>query len=164
MMRILRMPFAMCLTVALFAGLMGVQTAQADERKAAVEARQKAMKAIGGHMKAIGEFLKAGKGTAEEAAAHADSIQALSSKIPGLFEVEAVQADGATVGKNRAKPEIWSDWAGFETASSNLGKEAGVMAAVLRGGDADAYGAAMETFGGNGCGACHKKFRGPKEE
>ena len=136
----------------------------ADGHADAVKARQQAMKDIGGHMKAIGKFVKNGEGTADEAAKHADALQVAAGNVPGLFEVEVTQEESASVAKNRAKAEIWSDWAGFEAAAGTLGEEAGKVASALRGGDVAAYGPALQSLGKNGCGGCHEKYRGPKQD
>lgn len=131
---------------------------------AAVKERQETMKAIGGNMKILADFLKESKGTAAEAEAAATKINGLAKTIPAVFEVEASQSEMDTVGKNRAKPEIWLDWDGFVADAKALEDRSLVLATAIKGGDAAAIQAAFGDMGKNGCGACHDDFRGPKVE
>lgn len=142
-----------------------VQPAQADghgAQVAAVKERQEAMKAVGGNMKIIAEFVKDSKGTAAEASAAASKIGEIATAIPDVFKVEATLEEMDKVGKNRSKPNIWSDWDGFLAKGKVLEEEAAKLAAVLNSGDADAIQAQFANFGREGCGGCHKTYRGPK--
>lgn len=129
---------------------------------AAVKQRQEAMKAVGGNMKVIAEFVKDSKGTAAGAAAAATKIGEIATAIPEVFKVKATLEEMDAVGKNRGKPEIWSDWNGFLARGKVLEDEAAKMAAALNGGDAGAIEGQFGAFGKEGCGGCHKNYRGPK--
>lgn len=129
---------------------------------AAVKERQELMKSIGGNMKTIADYLKDSKGTAEEAKAAAAEIGDLAMKIPAAFEVEASLAEMDAVGKNRGKPEIWSDWDGFKEDAEVLAEKSMAVVAAFDGGDMGAVQAAVGDMGKNGCGGCHEDFRGPK--
>jgi len=131
---------------------------------AAVKERQELMKSIGGNMKTIGDYLKESKGTAEEAKAAAANIGDLATKIPVAFEMKASLEEMDAVGKNRGKPEIWSDWDGFKADAALLKEKSMAVVAAFEGGDMGAVQAAVGAMGKDACGACHEAFRGPKVE
>ncbi len=139
----------------------GLQLADAAQMTA-VKERQQAMKDVGANMKIIAEFVKDSKGTAAEAAAAADKIGEIATAIPAVFKVKATLEEMDAVGKNRGKPEIWSDWNGFLARGKALEDESAKMASALNGGDAAAIQAQFAAFGKEGCGGCHKTYRGPK--
>ena len=141
----------------------GVQLANAAQM-AAVKERQETMKSIGGNMKTIADFLKESKGTAAEAEAAAAKIGELARTIPAVFETEASLAQMDAVGKNRAKPEIWQDWAGFVEAAEVLEERSAALVTAFQSGDAGAIQAAFGAMGKDGCGGCHNEFRGTKVE
>ena len=66
---------------------------------------------------------------------------------------------GAAEG-SRAKPEIWSDAAGFAAKMADLKNAAAAMSGAA---DQAAVGAAMGGIGG-ACKGCHETYRGPKNE
>ena len=138
-----------------------LQVADAHEM-AAMKQRQETMKNVGGNMKIIAEFVKDSKGTAAEASAAAAKIGELATSIPEIFKVKATLEEMDTVGKNRSKPEIWSDWDGFLARGKVLEDEAAKMATVLNSGDASAIQTQFGAFGKEGCGGCHSTYRGPK--
>jgi cytochrome c556 len=142
------------------AGLLfgGMQTQAAVDAKTVIEARQKAMKDNAGHMKAINAFVEKGEGDAAIVAEHATAIAEISKKIPELFPEGTSLADGHGV-KTAAKPEIWTDRAGFEKAAAYLGEEATHLAEAAQGGDKQMIAAAFAELGKDGCGGCHSKFR-----
>lgn len=140
-----------------------VQLADAAQM-AAVKERQELMKAIGGNAKKITEFLKDSKGTAAEAEAAAAKISELAKTIPAAFEVEASLAEMDAVGKNRGKPDIWSNWNGFTEKAKTLEDKSAALASAFQSGDSGAIQTAFGDMGKNGCGGCHDDFRGPKVE
>lgn len=129
---------------------------------AAVKERQEAMKAVGGNMKIIASFVKESKGTADEAAAAAMKVGEIAAAIPQVFKVKATLEEMDAVGKNRGKPNIWSDWDGFLARGKVLEEESAKMAAAIKSGDAAAIQSQFGAFGKEGCGGCHKDYRGPK--
>jgi cytochrome c556 len=58
----------------------------------------------------------------------------------------------------KAKPDIWSDRAGFEKAAANLGMQADKLAQAADSGDKDAFAAQWKATG-DACGACHRVYR-----
>lgn len=76
-----------------------------------------------------------------------------------LKEAHGLFPAGSGGGDSRAKPEIWTDRAGFDKAMKDSQAAAAAMAAVT---DEAAYVAAMKTLGGS-CKACHDKYRLPQQ-
>ncbi len=73
--------------------------------------------------------------------------------IPSLFP-----AGTETGGKTKAKPEIWSDRAGFEKAAANMNVAATKLSEVAKAGDVDGFAAQFKALTDT-CGACHKQYR-----
>jgi len=85
---------------------------------------------------------------------HAKALAPLAAAVVAMFPPGS---DGG-----RTKPEIWSDWAGFERAAANLVTAANALAAVADSGDMGKIGAAAGGVG-KACGGCHKPFRAEKK-
>ena len=128
--------------------------ASADD---AIKGRQGCMKS---HGKTIGEMAAMFKG---EKPYDAAAVQA------GLAADDAACADwdkfwgedamkGVTL-ETWAKPEIWSDAAGFKAAGENYYPKYLAIKATT---DEASFKAAFPEYG-NGCKGCHEKFRRPKE-
>jgi len=123
-------------------------TALAGAHGSLSDQRVKAMKGVGGAMKAIAE----GKGDATE---NAKKANMLLSGMLELFPEGSVEY--------RAKPNIWTDWAGFEAAmnKSVAASEALVAASMTK--DFGTTMGALKELGGT-CKGCHTDYRGPKPE
>ena len=132
--------------------------AASPEETAALKYRQNVMKAIGINMGSIGAMLK-GEVPFDAGAvkAHAEAIQAMSRTVPVAFKSKTGDA-----GPTESKPDIWEKWSEFEAAAKTLEDEAGKMVEAAGSGDKGQIGAAMGTFGKEGCGGCHKVFRQKK--
>jgi cytochrome c556 len=76
-----------------------------------------------------------------------------------LKEAHGLFPEGSGGGDSRAKPEIWTDRAGFDQAMKDAQAAATALAAVT---DEAAYVTAMKTLGGS-CKNCHDKYRLPKQ-
>ncbi len=97
------------------------------------------------------------------------------------FDVKSVQDNAELVGKlsrlpfsafgpgtdkgvpNRAKPEIWTDAAGFKTASDRMIADVAKLEVAARSGNIDTVKAAVGQLG-QSCKACHDDFRGQKSQ
>ena len=126
-----------------------------------IKQRLALMKDNGAAFKTIIGYMKKNMGTTAQVASAARRIASNAARYPDMFPRGTSMNDGA--GKTRAKPEIWSQWAKFEAAGANLSKLAWDLSAAAGTGDKKAMGAAMGAMGKNGCGGCHKAFRGPKQ-
>ena len=88
---------------------------------------------------------------------HAGQMAEAAALIAPAFEKSI--RDGAT----DARPEIWTDWAGFEEAIAGYEAAARNLATAASEGNPGQIGSAMRALG-KSCGSCHKPFRKPKEE
>jgi cytochrome c556 len=143
--------------VSIAALLLVAGTAEAQDEKGFVSYRHNLMEAIGHDMGAIGDILKNGLPHQKNIAAHARSIADHSRLIAAAFEKNAAGAP------HDAKPNVWTDWAGFEKAIGEFQAEADRFAATAAGGDMAKIGAGTQALG-KACNSCHETYRKPKEE
>ena len=122
------------------------------------EARHTQFHAIASAFKSIIEGLKAEKPDAAAIGGQAKIIEGLAHQIPTWFPAGTGAESGV---KTRAKPEIWSDSAGFAAAAKNLETQSATLQTVAATGDLVAIQAQAKAVGG-ACGACHTKYRGPE--
>lgn len=142
----------------LFAGaaaLCAAVAVQAASPAQTIEARQKNFKAIGKAMKTMGDSFKSGTPDAALMKPNAAIIASFADKIPAWFP--AGTAAGGAI-KTAAKPEIWTDKAGFAKAAADFSAAAKAYKAVADTGDLAATGAALGKLGGT-CKGCHEKFK-----
>jgi cytochrome c556 len=138
------------LVVAVVVGGAAVAVIAAD----AFQDRHMAMEAVGDAMKPLGAMAKkAAPFDAAVVKASATTIADNLKKAQGLFPA------GSGGGESRAKPEVWTDAAGFEK-----GMKDGYAAAVALQSVSDeaAFGPALGALGGS-CKSCHDKYRIPKQ-
>jgi cytochrome c556 len=121
----------------------------------AIAARQANFKQLGGAFKALNDQLKAETPDMAVIKASAQKMKDLAAEEPTWFPAGSGPEAGV---KTAAKPEIWTDAAGFTTAVNNLQTETGKLLAAANGGDKEAIGAQVKATGG-ACGGCHAKFR-----
>lgn len=146
-----------------FATVAVASTAFADGHSAALEnatkARNAQMQMIAYHTGLLGDMAK---GTtaydATLATAAAQNLSAAASMNRITLWLEGSE-QGAVPG-SRAKPEIWSDPAGFDEKAMALETAATAMVDAA-GTDLASLQAAMGAVG-QACGACHKAYRGPQ--
>jgi len=117
------------------------------------DARVADMKAIGGSMKALGDAAKAGGPITPELVAAARKTAMLADGMLAKFPAGSAEY--------RARPEIWSDWAGFEKAMMAMQTASKDLVTAAESGEAAKVGAALGAMGKT-CGACHDDYRGPK--
>jgi cytochrome c556 len=141
------------LGVALLAGAALAADAGAD----AVKARQQNFKQLGGAFKVIFDELKKPDPDKAAIAAAATKMNTLASQEQTWFPKGSGPEAGVKTG---AKPEIWSDSAGFAAAVQKLQGETAKLQQVAAGGDIDAIKAQAGATGG-ACKNCHDKFRVP---
>jgi len=127
----------------------------------ALKVRSEAMKSMGADMKEIQAFVKDGKGTTATVADKAREIAATARQIPDMFPKGSGRGDLSDK-ETRALPKIWSDWPGFENASTVLVTQAGKLAEFAKAGDMKIVAEQFAVLGKEGCGGCHKAYRGAK--
>ncbi len=135
-------------------------SADAQMAGKAIEARKALMKNNGKNMKVIGGFMKKSMGTTADVAMSARNIASNLASFPNNFPKGTSQGGGA--GKTRAKAEIWQNWSKFVGGAAKGAKLALDLSLAAETGDKGAIGKALGALGKNGCGGCHKAFRGPK--
>lgn len=147
---------------ALIAAIIGTSTLLASGTVAAqvkpeqvIKYRQSVYTVIGWHARPLGAMVK-GQMPYDQAlfAKNAQIIADLSKMAPEGF------APGSDTGaKTRAKPEIWSDAAGFKKVMENFQAEATKLAEVAK--TATSVDQVRGQFGalGKSCGACHDNYR-----
>ncbi len=116
-----------------------------------IEVRQTALDLLNGDFAGI-RAVVASKGDVKTLELPAKAIQRWAALMPSLFPA------GSDKGETKAKPEIWTDNAGFVKAAQKLGDVAGKLAELAKAGDAAGVEAQVKLVGG-ACGACHKDYR-----
>ena len=134
-----------------------VMTAEAaDEPANVIKYRQKVMSGISAHIGGIAAVLSGELSHTGHVAAHARAMHDASLMIDDIFPA------GSGEGETRAKPEIWHDWAKFETATKTFQAATQELARVAETGDMAAVGAQLNKVGET-CGGCRKPFRKKKQ-
>lgn len=147
---------------ALIAAVIGTSTLLASGTAAAqvkpedvIKFRQSVYTVIGWHVRPLGAMVK-GQAPFDQAefAKNAEIVAMMSTIAPHAFAPGSDK--GATT---RAKPEIWSDAAGFKKAMDSFQAEATKLAQVAK--TATSVDAVRGQFGalGKSCGACHDAYR-----
>jgi cytochrome c556 len=114
--------------------------------------RQAGYKHIGELFKAMKEAIDSG-GDVTAFAPKATEIGDWGRKIPTLFP------PGTETGhKTHARPEIWSDRAGFDKDAANLSTQADKLSQVAATGDKAAFAAQWKATA-QACGTCHHSYR-----
>ncbi len=116
-----------------------------------VEIRQTGFDLLSANFAGI-RAVAAAKGDVKTMEASAKAIVRFAALLPALFPA------GSDKGETKAKPEIWSDNAGFMKAAAAMGAAAEKLAALAKAGDADGFAAQVKEVGA-ACGACHKEYR-----
>ena len=129
----------------------------AGDAPPAVGARQAQMQMVGYHTGVLGSIEK---GEMPYDSAMVDSSAKNLAALAGMEHATlwiAGTEQGAVAG-SRAKPDVWSNAAGFKAKFGDMQTAAMAMVGAA---DAAAVGAAMGALGGS-CKACHETYRGPK--
>jgi len=139
---------ALCAATALGAGATRAQTPAQDIiliRQAGMALQQGVIDAMVAAVKS-GADVKTFKGGA-------DAIGFWAEQIPLMFP------PGSEKGHDtRAKPEIWSDFAGFTKDAKALADAAGPLKQAAEAGDGAAFASQLKTVG-DACVACHRSYR-----
>jgi len=132
--------------------LLFVTEASADviaQRKVAMQNNNEAVKVLAAMTK--GETAFDGKAVAFAGYTIANDFLAARELFP----------EGSTGENSRAKPEIWQDMSGFVADLEKAEAASQAVAAAGEANDEAAFKVAMGELG-NACGACHEKFRVPR--
>lgn len=117
----------------------------------AIAERKAGLKRMAGHMEAIKGIVDGG-GDVAPVAARAEDMVSFYQTFPALFP------PGSDRGETKARPEAWSDRAGFERAAANMLGATQKLQAAAASGDKGAVATAFRETGAT-CGACHRGYR-----
>jgi len=151
-------PLALVVTmIALLATATAV--AEALSPRAQIEARQSNFKDLGGAFKTLRDQLR-------RSSPDLISIEQAAQSVKELSHDQAVwfpKGTGPETGiKTDAKPEIWSDSAGFVAANKKLAEESAKLYAVALAKDIEGIKANVLVVG-QACKGCHDKYRVPRD-
>lgn len=127
--------------------------AQFAKPEDAIKYRKSALTVMATHFGRVGAMVAGRVPFDATAAANNAAIAEQMSKLPWHAFVE-----GSGTGDTKAKPEIWSNAAGFKAASDKMQAAMSNLATVAKGGNLDAIKAAFGPVGGT-CKGCHDDFR-----
>ena len=135
------------------AGAQGVGAQGAGPKSTDIIAARQGGMALTG---ALSDLMKAGVASGAEVKPYADGAAAFvkwAGAYPTLFP------DGTQTGGNtKAKPEIWSDRAGFDKAAAAFLEASGKLSDAAKAGDKVAFAAAFGDVGKT-CGGCHRNYK-----
>jgi cytochrome c556 len=132
---------------------------QAASAAEVVKARQQGLKALGAAFKVIRDELKADAPDAAKIRKASADITQAAGAIDKWFPAETGPDSGV---KTDAKPEVWTDSAGFATAREAFVREANKWAQLGNSTDASAWKEGAASLG-QSCKGCHDKYRVKKE-
>ena len=136
----------------------GAAAAKGPDAAATIQARVAAMRGQGGAMRSIGEQARSATPDAAALKAAAAKLKTSADQLPSWFPKGTGPESGQTT---RAKPEIWTDAAGFAAASKALRDEAAKLDGLAAGSDMAAVQAQLGAVN-RACSGCHAKYRAPE--
>lgn len=157
MSALFRTPFAVGLGIAIIATSGYAASHAASSSDKAVAARHAQMQIVGYSTGILGDIAKG------EMEFDAEMVNSAATNLNTLAKLDLASLwlpgteQGAAEG-SRAKPEIWSDRAGFIEKFAALEKASADMMGAA---DVDAVKAGMGAIG-ESCKMCHDSYRGPK--
>jgi len=132
---------------------------QAASAAEVVKARQKALKTLGAAFKTIRDELKGDSPDAVKIRGAAADITRAAGEIDKWFPAGTGPDSGV---KTDAKPEVWTDAAGFAAAREAFVREANKWTQLGNSTDASAWKEGAASLG-QSCKGCHDKYRVKKE-
>lgn len=142
---------AFALAGAVLAGPGAAQAPTALTSEQTIAARQSAFMLSGAAFGSMKAAIDAG-GDVNHQAFAARSIARWAKTLASMFPA------GTNVAPSKAKPEVWTDRAGFEAAAADYAAAADKLVALAQANDKAGF-AAQWTETRNACQACHDKFR-----
>ena len=140
---------------------MDTSPAYADNHAVIKQRIELMRKGVLDNFKVIMAFAKDGKGSMADVAAAAKGIKASAEKLLPLFPNGTGRPDYSDK-ETRSLATIWEDWATFEKANNAMATHAVAIAKHAAANNADGVKVSFGMMGKEGCGGCHKPFRGPK--
>ena len=121
--------------------------------------RHENFKKQGAAFKAINDELRKSDPDKALIARNAAALKTLTGQLPSWFPKGSGPESGF---KTDAKPEVWSDAAGFQAAVNRLQVEASKLSQLAASGDINAVKGQVRATGG-ACKNCHDKYRVPEK-
>jgi cytochrome c556 len=121
----------------------------------AVELRQSVMQVQAYSLRPAAAMLRNAPYDAAAVKQAAARLKMLSAMLGDVFKDDTSKFD---IKDAAAKPEVWTDASGFESAINGEVKAVDALDAAVAGGDKDATLTALKAVG-KSCGDCHDKFR-----
>jgi cytochrome c556 len=132
----------------------GAANAQGEGPDGIIKGRQAAMMLSGVAMGAMKSAMDAGQPPASQRF-NSRALARWSHAVPGMFPAGTGPEAGVPT---NAKPEVWSDRAGFEASAADYAAAADRLAELAAGEDAAAF-AAQWTTVRQSCQACHDVYK-----
>jgi len=132
----------------------GAVAAWATTPEEVVAQREHTMDTFGDSVKVLTGFVRDGKGTIDDVKAATAKMKEASADLLSLFP----EGTAVGVGKSAAKPEIWTNWADFQTKVKGAQDAIAALDAAAQSGDDAKVKAAFPAVG-QACGACHQDYR-----
>lgn len=134
----------------------GLAMAQAPKTPAeAVQYRQQQMKSLGGAFKAVNDQVRSGAPDLAVIRTNVPTMQKVAAELPTLFPAGSGPEAGVPT---QAKPEIWTNRAGFDGKVAAFQAAVQGLATASSGTDTAVIAAAAGPVG-QGCQGCHSEFR-----
>lgn len=128
--------------------VMGSAWAQGD----VIAQRKDGLKRMGAHLEAMKPIADS-RGDPRGTVSRIDDMQAFFRGFPALFP------PGSGSGDTKARPEVFSDRAGFERANANALERIEALRVAAAAGDAAGFQTQFNALGPQGCGGCHRGYR-----
>jgi cytochrome c556 len=116
-----------------------------------IAARQAGMKQAGKDSDEIKKVVDA-SGDVAPLAAQAQAIADWERKVPNVFP------PGSDAGKTKAKPEIWQNFADFQSLAADTAAQADKLVKLAQADDKAGFNAQFHTMAA-ACGTCHRRYR-----
>lgn len=138
------------LAVGIVAGIASWTVAEAFAQTDVISARKDNRKESNRALRAVKKIVD-DKGNPADAVPIALKMIELEKQLAAMFPA------GSGTGDTKARPTIWTDWTGFQSASTDMVAAAAGIAEAGKGGDAARLATALDAAA-NTCSACHQKF------
>jgi cytochrome c556 len=132
----------------------GAANAQGDGQAGIIQGRQAAMMLSGVAIGAMKSAMDAQQAPATQRF-NTRAMARWAHAVPGMFPAGSGPETGLPM---KAKPEVWSDRAGFEARAADYAAAADRLAELAAGDDAAAF-AAQWTVVRQSCNACHTAYK-----
>jgi len=110
-------------------------------------------------LKRMGQHVEAMKPIADSRGDPTGQVARIDDMLTWFRGMPAVFPAGSGVGDTKARPEIWTDRAGFEQANANAITRIEALRVAAAAGDAAGFQTQFGALGPQGCGGCHRNYR-----